>query len=276
MDPPNITAWAAKSLAGEPVSVVRVRNLQAVISAGHDAWGRSGKAQPLLVSAELSFRRPFARASAEDRVAADTVHYGTLSKAILRGLEPFGGPVPEKPLASLRAVLDGVWRCLTGRDVRGDRVAAGEGEEEAKPFLDLSILRFMSLTLTLPKASLLGQGVSLTASSVFGLQGAVPFVEGYATTLRLLGLRVPTLVGVNSNERNAKQVVMADIELDKVCSYGDVYTAIEDLAVKVGFIISGEETFSNRAFRRWRSRLLRRWKHWVRGWLARYWAASDL
>ncbi|KLU87755.1 hypothetical protein MAPG_06748 [Magnaporthiopsis poae ATCC 64411] len=57
--------------------------------------------------------------------------------------------------------------------------------------------------------------------------------------LRLHGLRVPTLIGVNPNERLAKQFVVTDIEIDKFDYAPDVYTALEALAVK----IIGDSTF---------------------------------
>lgn len=248
MQPPHITAWAAKSLAGEPVSVVRVRNLQAVTRAGVDAWGRPGKPQPMLVSAELSFRHQFSQAPAEDRLGADTVNYGTLSKAILRTLE---NPRPDAEALGLGDVVNQIWLELTGCTVGQNPPAVPEETTAGspRPLVDLSVLRFMSVTLTLPKASLLGQGVSLTASSVFGLRGpgAGAFVEGYATTLRLIGLRVPTLVGVNANERLAKQVVVADVELDKVNPSSSVYTFIEDRVVKARLLPQHKPAFANRA-----------------------------
>ncbi|KAK3360010.1 hypothetical protein B0T25DRAFT_534512 [Lasiosphaeria hispida] len=74
------------------------------------------------------------------------------------------------------------------------------------------------LTITLPKASLLGSGVSLTATSVFGEPAPLS-----AVALRLDSLRVPTLVGVNSNERLAKQIVWTS---------KDFYTELETLVVQ--------------------------------------------
>ena len=53
---------------------------------------RAAKPQPVLLSSEVSFARPFATASANDEVAADTAHYGTLSKTLLSGMELFSSP----------------------------------------------------------------------------------------------------------------------------------------------------------------------------------------
>lgn len=56
----------------------------------------------------------------------------------------------------------------------------------------------------------------------------------YAISLRLHDLRVPTLVGVNENERLARQFVVATVTLDKFNPVAeDHYTALEALVVKV-------------------------------------------
>ena len=83
------SAPRAGAEAGEPVAVVRVRDLQGqgAVPVGRDAWGRPGRPQPVLLSAEVSFARPFGAASEGDRLGAETVHYGTLSKSLLAGLE---------------------------------------------------------------------------------------------------------------------------------------------------------------------------------------------
>lgn len=230
------SVWQVRSAAGEPFAVVRVRNLQAVVQGPHDAWGREGKPQPFLVSAELSFTSPFDASVAGDNVTSgDTVHYGSLSKTILASLEAYS-PQRATPAAggrpggqSLRDVLETIWSTLTGLRVDGDR-----DERVDKAFLDLSKVRFMSITVTLPKASLLGEGVSLTASSVFDTLDISSPVAMFSISLRLLRLRVPTLIGVNSNEREAKQFVITDVELDKFDYSPDAYTILESLVVKVG------------------------------------------
>lgn len=228
---PQLTTWAVRSLAGEPISVVRVRNLQAVTKIPADAWGRPGKAQPLLISVEVSFREQFSQASTQDRLGADTVNYGTLSKAILKTLQDF--KLEDWNLVEddghLGVVVKDIWASLTGQPFEFRNYS----EDAKRGVLDIETLRFMAITVTLPKASLLGQGVSLSASSVFGSRDDSASLEGHSTMLKLHGLRVPTLVGVNPNERLAKQVIIADIELDKFHLDQDYYTFVEDVAVKV-------------------------------------------
>ncbi|KAK3383091.1 hypothetical protein B0T24DRAFT_673010 [Lasiosphaeria ovina] len=245
--PPLKSLWSVRSAAGEPFAAVRVRNLQAVVQAGVDAWGRANRAQPVLVSAEIYFHAPFDTAASDDRLGADTVHYGLLSKAVAVSLLPASIAAAAAvnktatDAATLRDVLDCVWSHLTGR--RLDGVAS-----LSPSFLALARVRYLAVTVTLPKASLLGDSVSLTAAAVFAQPSApAPAPIGdqtqsqqqpqtqpdqLAIALELHNLRVPTLVGVNDNERLAKQVVVASLTVDKFDQKLDTYTSIETLVVK--------------------------------------------
>lgn len=259
---PLRSTFSVLAAAGEPVATVRVRNLQAVIPCGRDAWGRPGKAQPVLLSSELSFRSPFSASSADDRlVDSETAHYGNLSKTLLGGLEGLGGPgstttttttepsqEPSSPSSS--AVFELLWVRLTGRVPDGSTVAL---PPDQVPFLDASTLRSLSLTINLPKASLLGGGgVSLTTTAAFKAKSAlIPGtgnnddddddedqvknpIDAYARTLRISGLHVPTLVGVNANEREARQMLVAEVEIDRFDVTGeDVHDQIERVIVDV-------------------------------------------
>jgi dihydroneopterin aldolase len=213
--------------------VVRLRNLQFTAPIGADAWGRPNRPQPVLVSARVSLARAFTDSSSADKVDADTVHYGLLSKAILsvvNGLGSWaeaagssGGGLP------LKSFLDVLWVVLTGLRVDGSAPPSLPVGYEAKPFLALGSVRYLSITVQLPKASLSGGGVSLTGISLFGAAG----MEMYGLTLRLHRLQVPTLIGVNSNEREAKQVVLADVEIDNFVDEGDVYPGLENAVYEV-------------------------------------------
>ncbi|KAI1425385.1 Dihydroneopterin aldolase-domain-containing protein [Xylaria sp. FL1777] len=256
---PLVSAWQVRADAGEPQAIVRVRNLQSVMVAGRDAWGRAAKPQPVLVSSEVSFARPFETASAHDAVNAETVHYGTLSKTLLSGIELFSssssstsstsshhkvGTAAKKeddgPSSAAAAapgtgdVFEMLWVKMTGRVVDGSRVAL---PLDQVPFLDATKLRSLALTLHLPKASLLGDGVSLTTAACFADAGDLAReakrnpLRSYARSLRLHGLRVPTLVGVNPNERAAKQMVVVDVEIDRFDVREDIHTELESLVV---------------------------------------------
>ncbi|KAI0396638.1 Dihydroneopterin aldolase-domain-containing protein [Xylariaceae sp. FL0594] len=255
---PLVSAWQVSAEAGEPEAVVRVRNLQSVMAAGRDAWGRSAKPQPVFLSSEVSFSKPFETASAKDALSAETVHYGTLSKTLLGSMAPFSpdaiavrkteaatvagkGHDSDQGLRapSTAAVLELLWVKLTGRVEDGSCVAL---PLDQVPFLDASRLRSLSLSVHMPKASLLGSGVSLTTKAAFKAAGSLEGgeeglkkqnpVRSYARSLRLHGLHVPTLIGVNANEREAKQMVVVDVEIDRFDASEDIHAELEKTVVK--------------------------------------------
>ncbi|KAI2466598.1 Dihydroneopterin aldolase-domain-containing protein [Annulohypoxylon bovei var. microspora] len=271
-DPPAplVSSWRARADAGEPVAVVRVRNLQASIPVGRDAWGRSGILQPVLLSSEVSFARPFSgnasssspaegapSASGEtDDLDAGTVHYGSLSKTLLSSLELWGqGNMPKAAVAATGGaakveaprtadVLELLWVRMTGRVVDGSRIAL---PLDQLPFLDAAKLRSLALTISLPKASLLGAGVSLTTTASFRDEfvdkggknegggekaNSKNPLQSYSRSLRIQGLHVPTLIGVNSNEREAKQMVVASVEIDRYDAVEDVHSDLERIIVE--------------------------------------------
>ncbi|KAI1436763.1 Dihydroneopterin aldolase-domain-containing protein [Xylaria sp. CBS 124048] len=250
---PLASTFSVRASAGEPQAVVRVRNLQGVMAAGRDAWGRAAKPQPVLLSSEVSFAQPFATASARDAVNAETAHYGNLSKALLAGLELFSPRLAESagsektmkksdeggdgggstPTPRTSDVFEILWVKLTGRVVDGSRVALPIAQ---LPFLDPARLRSLSLTVDMPKASLLGSGVSLTTTASFADAGSGENeknpVRSYARCLRIHGLHVPTLIGVNTNERGAKQMVVADVEIDRFDVSEDIHPELERAVVE--------------------------------------------
>ncbi|KAL6867794.1 hypothetical protein J3F83DRAFT_738060 [Trichoderma novae-zelandiae] len=234
--------WRVRFLAGQPPAVVRVRNLQTSIAGPSDAWNRKGRPQPLSVSASVMLKEAFDTSSTADSVEADTVHYGLLSKAMLASLESqqrqHRDAASTSQPSSLRDIVNTVWRDLTGQDGNGRSLATDDEPEAESSFLKPSTIRCLELTANLPKASLLGGGVSLTRIALFGRDGeSRPQPRGMS--LKIHDLRVPTLIGVNDNERKAKQVVVASIEIDKFNIEEDVFTMIEAEAVEV----MGQSTF---------------------------------
>ena len=75
---------------------------------------------------------------------------------------------------------------------------------------------------------LLGIGVSAFSTCVFRADGGI---DNFSRSLKLHGLRIPTLVGVNPNERLAKQIVSVSVEIDRTRE--DRYAQLEELVVKV-------------------------------------------
>ncbi|KAH8884450.1 hypothetical protein GQ53DRAFT_879876 [Thozetella sp. PMI_491] len=239
-DPRLQTAWAVRAAAGEPFAVVRVKNLQTVVCVSRDAWGRpNNSGQPLLISAEVSFARPFDTAASEDRLGTDTVHYGNLSKVILAAIDwhrpvKLAGPGPvlvDGPdnRTTLGQIISKIWVELTSADHSSGKEAK---IVDARPFLAPGSVRFLSVTLHLPKASLLGDGVSLAASTLFDIRESKYGVKCFSRTLCIRNLRVPTLIGVNAFERQAKQFVFATVEIDQFDRDEDVYTDLETLIVR--------------------------------------------
>ncbi|KAM3499977.1 hypothetical protein MY11210_009564 [Beauveria gryllotalpidicola] len=227
-------------------STIKVKNLHATIQGPQDAWGRPDRPQPIAITAAVSLDAPFNASSASDTVAADTVHYGLLSKAILSIL------AAAAPVQSLRHLLDTIWAQMTGADSRGQGVEAAESllqrqerrQQPPPPFLHSARLRALDISLHLPKATLLGDGVSLTVTGGFELVAAdgggggggglvKPVMRQGAVSLKIHRLRVPTLIGVNSNERLAKQVVIASVEIDRLDDDADVYPELEQVVVTV-------------------------------------------
>ncbi|OAA73238.1 Dihydroneopterin aldolase [Cordyceps fumosorosea ARSEF 2679] len=218
-------------------STIKVKNLRATIQGPSDAWGRPDRPQPVAVSAAVSLDAPFGASSATDTVAGDTVHYGLLSKAVLSVLYS-----PALPARSLRSLLDTIWSEMTGFDSRGQDVRASAQKQQQiqqPPFLHFAALRALEISVHLPKATLLGDGVSLTVTGGFepaadsDAMVVKSLMRQSAVSLKIHGLRVPTLIGVNSNERLAKQVVVASVEIDRLEDDLDVYPELEQVVVQV-------------------------------------------
>jgi dihydroneopterin aldolase len=210
------TVWELAQTAGEPHSVIRVRNLQTSLKVGKDAWGGEGKLQPVLISATVSLRKPFESASTEDAVTKSTVHYGILSKAILDACTKFSEG--NSAVLTLRAFLTSLLVHLT------------ESSPPTIPVIPKAILRSLEVKITLPKASLIGTGVSLTSALTYNAKN--DGISAGSSVLALHELRIPTLIGVNPNERLAKQIVVANIQLDPWVSEKDVYNELEEIVVK--------------------------------------------
>jgi dihydroneopterin aldolase len=232
--PPLLSHARLRALAPDPPATVRVQNLSTTVQRiGHDAWNRPHKVQPCLLSAEVAFAAPFASASATDRLGEDTVHYGTLSKEILwylARLDQGSGGAGEPATLPLPSVVS-----LLGGHLTGGYDFESTERHGGPSLLDLSKVQFLSLTAALPKASLLGEGVKLTMSGVFRPAGSGFVIEGRAVALEISRLRVPTLIGVNDNERVARQFVVATVTIEGFTCEEDIYTDIEAAVVKVGF-----------------------------------------
>lgn len=95
------------------------------------------------------------------------------------------------------------------------------------------MLNSLSLEILLPKASLLGSGVSLRGDFIYEEGHHGP--SAYSMVLQLRELRVPAIIGVNGNERKAKQVIVANVEMERWDRMVDAYNELEEIVIKVLF-----------------------------------------
>jgi dihydroneopterin aldolase len=224
------SSWQFSQESGNPGSRIRVRNISTCIPVARDAWGREAQPQPVLISADVSLREPFESASAEDAVTKSTVHYGKLSKAIAIASTAFMNEAEAGNLdshgVSLQNFLDVTARTLTTQHYPYDEPPNPKGSI----VLPCALIKALELKIMLPKASLIGSGVSFTSGTAYdiGISQAVSMCG----RLTVHELRIPTLIGVNPNERLAKQIVVANVEIDRWVGHVDLYNELEDVVVK--------------------------------------------
>jgi dihydroneopterin aldolase len=246
---------------GPEVTSISVKNLQAIVAVGQNPWGSAHSQdpflQPVLFSAKVSLVVPFASAAATDQLNQSTVNYSTLSKEILKCARGPGCP------SAVLGLLDHIFEhLLKWNDVRGETVVPSL--DETAPLLRVQDVRELELKIELPKGTLLSESIRITYSTFFthgqldameqaevdGLselntamgdqhqQKQILFPFGYrALVLTLDGLRVPTIIGINKNERTAKQNVIASISIEPLGDMGpDGYNVLEQVVYKVSWI----------------------------------------
>ncbi|KAH8754237.1 Dihydroneopterin aldolase-domain-containing protein [Hyaloscypha finlandica] len=246
--PPLLTPHELLLKTPEPHSQISVHNLQTTLPLARDAWGRPSKPQPLLISCTLSLRCPFSSTSASDNLTNATIHYGILSKAILEACQEFRElcedevmPVPMH----IKALVCYLQFYLTGCDTlpripsyvalptNQNSTSASKGGKEGKPrepLVPCSMLNVFSLEVLLPKASLVGSGISLKGDFVYEEGHHGP--SAYSMVLKLHELRVSAIIGVNGNERKAKQIVVCSVEMERWDRMVDAYNELEEIVVK--------------------------------------------
>jgi dihydroneopterin aldolase len=243
--PPLLTPHELTLKKPEPHSIIAVRNLNTTLPLARDAWGRPSKSQPLKISCSLSLRYPFSSASTTDTVTPSTIHYGILSKAILEACEEFRELCEDEVMPipmHLRALVCYLQFFITGCDTLprisshtnvnpNSKIGREKKEKPREPVVKCEMLQSLSIEILLPKASLLGSGVSLEGTFIYEKEHHGP--SAYSTVLRLKELRIPTLIGVNVNERRARQVVVATVEMERWDRMVDAYNELEEIVVKV-------------------------------------------
>lgn len=182
--------WHSQLDAKGVTDHITVRNLQATVSAGVDVWNRN-KSQQALITTTIYLRKPFDSAARGDTLDNSTVHYGKLSKTIKAGIENKAGTkighfyTHELALAIISFVDD---------------------------MTSIEVMAATEVDVFYPKGSMLGDGAGYVHSV---MQDGEPF----SRVLYLRNVRVPCIIGVNSNERLQKQPVVINIWIE--CLRGD-------------------------------------------------------
>lgn len=200
---------------------ITVQNLQANVQAGTDAWERRERTQPALISFTVFLAQPFDSAAKADKLDNSTIHYGVLSKNILSGLKD----------------AQHVWRSSHSL---GTLI-----EETAIRVAGPVSIGSLSVDIFYPKGSLLGDGA--------GFSSHVSYAESSVSrVLYLKNLRIPCLIGVNSNERKAKQPVVVNVLIENLGeNRSDDYPSLERVVVEVSWawLLFGLSRFNkNRPF----------------------------
>lgn len=194
--------WNAELARSEHFDKIIVQNLDITVNAGTDVWGRKKK-QRAFVSVTVTLDTNFASASSTDTVDDSTIHYGILSKAIQAQFADENHEWVSTSQFS-KSIADSV-----------RKVAGSTGVYAIET--DVCYL----------KGSMFGDGVGLLTSSIesAGL---------CSNTLYLRNVRIPCLIGVNSNERLQKQPVVLNLWIDCVDpSRIDAYAELETLLFTV-------------------------------------------
>jgi hypothetical protein len=105
------------------------------------------------------------------------------------------------------------------------------GEKGREAVVNCALLSSLSIEILLPKASLHGSGVSLEGRYIYEEGHHGP--SAYSMVMKLRELKVPTIIGVNGNERKARQMVVASVEMERWDRMVDAYNELEEIVVKV-------------------------------------------
>ncbi|POS86344.1 hypothetical protein EPUL_001418 [Erysiphe pulchra] len=220
------STWKVKYSKDEPHSIIRVVNLQTTLDRVSDAWGRYPNSQPALISCSLHLRKPFALAIEEDAVSDSTVHYGTLSKSILEACGRFSDAYSNCTIM-LSRLIHFIQRWLTGI---GGLIDEPCNAVPSDFLLKSTPLELLTLEIMLPKASLLGSGIKVEGAFRYNKNGSK--VKMFSMMGEFSDLRIPTLIGVNPNERLAKQMLIVTVQIDYFNLHPDIFNELEQTIIK--------------------------------------------
>jgi dihydroneopterin aldolase len=176
--------WSAEAASSGHHDKIMVQNLEVVVNAGKDVWGRQKK-QRALISVTLTLGKQFTSASSTDSVDDSTVHYGTLSKAIQARFKD--DTMAWMSTAALSAAVS-----KSVRDVAGS-----------------TDIYAIETNICYMKGSMFGEGAGHITSRIEG-------TGTRSNVLYLRDVRIPCLIGVNANERLQKQPVVLNVWVDNI------------------------------------------------------------
>ena len=160
-----------------------LRNLRLSAVIGNDAWGRAGKAQPLILS--IALQQDLVNAAARDDIN-ETVSYGQICKDVTKFVEEaraFDNLVSFNTLLGNVALLK-KW---------------GGGNVDV-------------LTM-LPKASLRAEGGLGLKTSFVG--GKDMMIDDSSIKFLVKEMKLYCIIGVNSHERLSKQLVVVNLMIEE-------------------------------------------------------------
>ena len=200
--------WDADLTQNAKFDKIIIRNLEVVVNAGTDVWGRKKK-QRALISVTVTLNKEFASASSTDSVDSSTIHYGALSKEIQSQFEG----------------ASATW--VSAADLSSSVSKAVLKVAKATPVYGIQTDVFF------PKGSMFGDG----AGQVISARNTTDGLHSHA--LYLKNVRIPCVIGVNSNERLQKQPVVVNLWVDCLpAGRIDDYVQAENVLFKVRWSIS--------------------------------------
>jgi len=160
--------------------VVFVDSLQVSANIGCDCWSKC-RIQPALISVYVHLRESFLTRAGQSDDVRDSIHYGHLSKAI------------ATLVAERDTPFDGPGELVEGVTEEAFRLA-GDAAVEVRVVVDL------------PKMILLAAGFSVDVTTPAGTRS-----RDAPTKVSVKDLILPTIIGVNPPEREARQRVITNI-----------------------------------------------------------------
>ena len=174
---------SSRLLSGDTVLIKKLQLPHGVVAP--DVWGKA-KQQPAVVSVNLVLSQTFGTVAENDALDENTIHYGQLAKQIRAGC------TPDQDVATVFTMIDSTVRKMGMRSNGTSRLIRSEIE------------------LDLPKASMSGTSVRAISKLHFENDGQS---KSLMRVYCLRNLSLMALIGVNSHERNARQPLIANLEL---------------------------------------------------------------